>query len=89
MPAVLFRHGHAKDETAVAMIDRETLRVLVIADDGEAVEDFRQLFASQPDQHSGDAGRKAHESRSDRRRPSLPRDFLSSRSISLSIEAYP
>ncbi len=47
------KHGHAKDEIAVAMIDRETLRVLVIADDGEAVEDFRQLFSSQPDQRSG------------------------------------
>lgn len=34
------------------MIDRESLRVLVVADDGEAVEDFRQLFASQPDQAS-------------------------------------
>ena len=47
------KHGHAKNEIAVAMIDRETLRVLVIADDGEAVEDFRQLFSSQPDQRSG------------------------------------
>lgn len=35
------------------MIDRETLRVLVIADDGEAVEDFRQLFAAQPDHSAG------------------------------------
>jgi len=52
MPAVGFHHGHAKDEIAVAMIDRETLRVLVIADDGEAVEDFRQLFTSQPEQRS-------------------------------------
>lgn len=34
------------------MIDRETLRVLVIADDGEAVEDFRQLFTANPDQRS-------------------------------------
>lgn len=34
------------------MIDRETLRVLVVADDGEAVEDFRQLFTTQPDQQS-------------------------------------
>ncbi len=34
------------------MIDRESLRVLVVADDGETVEDFRQLFASQPDQAS-------------------------------------
>ncbi len=35
------------------MIDRETLRVLVIADDGEAVEDFRQLFAAQSERPSG------------------------------------
>ncbi len=53
MPAVVVHDEHAKDEIAVAMIDRETLRVLVIADDGEAVEDFRQLFTSQPDQRSG------------------------------------
>jgi signal transduction histidine kinase len=52
MPGFVFHTGHATDEIAVAMIDRETLRVLVIADDGEAVEDFRQLFASQPDQRS-------------------------------------
>ena len=35
------------------MIDREQLRVLVIADDGEAVEDFRQLFAARPDETGG------------------------------------
>jgi len=35
------------------MIDRETLRVLVIADDGEAVEDFRQLFSAQLERPSG------------------------------------
>ena len=53
MPTVVFHHEHAKDEIAVAMIDRETLRVLVLADDGEAVEDFRQLFTSQPDKQTG------------------------------------
>jgi len=52
VPAIALRHGEAEDEFVAAMIDRETLRVLVIADDGEAVEDFRQLFTSQPDQRS-------------------------------------
>jgi two-component system cell cycle sensor histidine kinase/response regulator CckA len=42
-----------KDEIAVAMIDRETLRVLVIADDGEAVDDFRQLFSAEPEPTTG------------------------------------
>ena len=35
------------------MIDRETLRVLVIADDGEAVDDFRQLFSAEPEPTTG------------------------------------
>ena len=52
-PAVVRRHGGAKEEIIGVMIDRETLRVLVVADDGEAVEDFRQLFAEQPEPASG------------------------------------
>ena len=53
MSIAAISRGHRKDEILVVMIDREAIRVLVVADDGEAVEDLRQLFVPQPEHKQG------------------------------------